>query len=76
LGAAADGSPVREGFETLAVFPAEAEELSGVEVSAFVAEKGFEAPLNIRAVPGLKAIATSCEPIELEEVPHGRKRCR
>ena len=76
MSAAADGGPVRERFETLAIFPAEAEEFSGVEVAAFVAKKGFEAPLNIRAFPGLKTIATSCEPIELEEVPHGLKCCR
>jgi hypothetical protein len=73
LGAAAGGGPGGEGFQVAAVFPGEMEEFAAVEVGGFFAEEGFEAPLDVRALPGLKAIAAGGEPVELEKVPHGQK---
>jgi hypothetical protein len=70
LGAAAGGGPVGEGFKIFAIFPGEMQELAGVEVGGFFTEKGFEAPLDVRTFPGLKAVAAGSEPVELEDVPH------
>ena len=76
LGLAASGGPVGEGDEAIAVLPGEAEEFASVEVGSFLAEEGFEAPLNEGAVPGMKAVAAGGEPIELEEMEHGRDGCQ
>jgi hypothetical protein len=73
LGAAAGGGPGGEAFQVAAVFPGEMEEFAAVEVAGLFAEEGFEAPLDVRAFPGLKAIAAGGEPVELEKVPHGQK---
>jgi hypothetical protein len=70
LGAAAGGGPVGEGFQIFAIFPGKMKEFSRVKIGGFFAEKGFEAPLDVGTVPGLKAVAAGSEPIELEEVPH------
>jgi hypothetical protein len=73
LGTAAGGGPGGERFQVAAVFPGEMEEFAAVEVGGFFTEEGFEAPLDERAFPGLKAIAAGGEPVELEKVPHGQK---
>jgi len=70
LSTAALGGPVREGFQVVAILPGEVEEFFGVEVGGVWTEKGFEAPLNVRAFPGTKAVAAGGEPIELKDVPH------
>jgi hypothetical protein len=71
LSLAAGGGPFREGFETVAIFPTEFEEFARVEIGGFFAEEGFEAPLEVRALPRTKAVAARSEPIELEHVPQG-----
>jgi hypothetical protein len=73
LSAAAGGGPGGEGFQLAAVFPGEMKEFAGVEVASFFAKEGFKAPLDVRAFPGLKAIAAGSEPVELEKIPHGQK---
>jgi hypothetical protein len=69
LGAAAGGGPVREGFKAVAVFPTELEKFASVKISGFLAEEGFEAPLDVRALPRAKTVAAGSEPIKLEHVP-------
>jgi len=70
LSAAALGGPIGEGFQVVAILPGEVEDFFGVEVSGVLTEKGFEAPLNVGAFPGMKAVATGREPIEFKHVPH------
>lgn len=72
LGVAAGGRPIGEGFELVAVFPGEVEELVHVEIGGFFTEKGFEAPLDVGAVPGVEAVAARGKPVELENMEHGR----
>ena len=67
---AADGGPVCKRFQVLPIFPGEAKEFGGVQMLSFFAEEGFKAPLNIRAFPGLQAVARRSEPIKLKEMPH------
>ena len=69
LSLAAGGGPVREGFQSVAIFPAELEKFASVEVGGFLAEEGFKAPLDVRALPRTKTVAAGSEPIELEHVP-------
>ena len=76
LGAGADGTtalggPVGETREVVAIFPGELEEFLGVEMGGFLAQEGFKAPLEIRAVPRLQTIATSGYPVVAERLPHG-----
>lgn len=73
LGAAAGGGPGGEGFQVAAVFPGEMKKFAGVELGGFFAKEGLKAPLDVRAFPGLKAIAAGGEPVELEKVPHGQQ---
>ena len=61
---AAFGGPIGEGFEVFAIFPGELEEFVGVEDGGFFAEERLEAPLDVRAFPGLEAVAVRGEPIE------------
>ena len=70
LRTAAQGCPVGEGFEAVTVFPGELAELRGVEVGRFVAEEGFEAPLDVGAVPGAETVAARSQPVELKKMPH------
>ena len=69
--AAALGGPVDEAGEIVAVLPAKMEEFFGVEVSGFLAQEGFEAPLEIGTVPGLEAVAPSGNPVVAERLQHG-----
>ena len=69
--ATALGGPVHEAGEFVAVFPGEMEEFSGIEVSGFLAQEGFETPLEIGTVPGLEAVAPSGNPVVAERLPHG-----
>jgi len=43
--------------EFVAVLPGEMEKFFGVEMGGFLAQEGFETPLEIGTVPGLEAIA-------------------
>lgn len=70
LRVAANGSPVCEGLEVVAIFPGKAEELGCVEMLRFLAKEGLKAPLDVRAFPGLQAVTARSEPIELNEMPH------
>jgi hypothetical protein len=72
LGAAAGGGPFGEGFEAVTVFPGEMKELAGVELGGFLTEQSFKAPLDVRAFPRLETVAARGEPVELQDVPHGR----
>lgn len=74
LDGTAGGSPVGEGLQAIAVFPGELQEFLGVEVGGFLAKESLEAPLDIGALPGTKAIAGGSKPIELEQVPHGKNK--
>jgi hypothetical protein len=56
-GTTPNGSPIGEGFQVLAIFPGELQKPYGIEIGSFIAEKGFKAPLDVRAFPGLKTIA-------------------
>ena len=69
---AAGGGPVGEGLELVAIFPGEVEEFVDVEIGSFLAKKGFEAPLDVRAVPRVEAVAAGGQPVELEKMEHGR----
>lgn len=70
LGAAAEGGPVGERFQVMAIFPGEVEEFVGVEIGGFFTQEGFKAPLDVGTFPGLEAIAARGEPVEFEDVPH------
>jgi len=72
LGVAPGGGPVGERLELVAVFPGEVEKFVDVEIGGFFTEKGFEAPLDVGAVPRMEAIAARSEPVELDKMPHGR----
>jgi len=72
LDAAAGGGPVGKGFEPIAVFPGQTEEGGGVEIGGFFTQKGFKAPLDVRAIPRMKAVAARTEPVELEQVEHAQ----
>jgi hypothetical protein len=74
LGTASDGSPVGEGFEVVAIFPGKLEEFAGVEMRGFIAQESFKAPLDVRTVPGLKAVSAGGKPVEFEDVPHRYER--
>ena len=64
LGAAADGCPVGEGFQVVAIFPGELNEFVGIEISSILAKEGFKAPLNVGTFPRLQTISARGEPIE------------
>lgn len=70
LNAAALSGPVDEPLELVAMPPAQSEEFSGIEVGSFLAKKGFEAPLDIRALPRRKAIAARGNPVIAERPKH------
>lgn len=69
--ATALGGPVDEAGEIVAVLPGKMEEFFGVEVSGFLAQEGFKAPLEIGTVPGPEAIAPGGNPVVVERLPHG-----
>ncbi len=68
--ATALGRPVGETAEIVAIFPDESEEFPGVEMGGFFAEEGFKTPLEIGAVPRMKAIAAGGHPVVAERLPH------
>ena len=70
LDAAAVGSPVDKSLKLIAMLPANAKELSSVEVGGFLAQKRFEAPLDIRALPRGKTIAARGNPVITERLEH------
>jgi len=69
--AAALGGPIHETGKFVAIFPGEVKEFFGVEVSGFLTQEGFEAPLEIGTFPGPEAIAPSGNPVVAERLPHG-----
>ena len=73
LAGAADGDPGEETLEAGAFAPEEGEEFAGVERGGFVAEEGFEAPLDIGGAPGAKAVAPGDDPVVAESVQHGKE---
>src|SRR5208337_1588704 len=73
--ATAGGCPVDEAGELVAVLPGEMEEFLGVEVSGFLAQEGFKAPLEIGTVPGLEAVTPSGNPVVAERLQHGCIHC-
>jgi len=77
---AALGGPVCKVLQAMAVLPAYLKELEGVEMVRLPTEEGFEAPLEIRALPRAQTEATRGNPVELKKVPHklactGRSDC-
>lgn len=70
LNAPALGGPVDEALEVVAMPPAQSEEFSGIEVSGFLAQKCFQSPLDIRALPRRKAIAARGNPVIAERPKH------
>ncbi len=62
--------PVHEISEPVAVFPGETEEFSRSEIVCFVAKESFKAPAKIGAVPGLKAVAASDDPVVAKGAKH------
>ena len=70
MNAPALGGPVDEALELVAMPPAQSEEFSGIEVSGFLAKKGFQSPLDIRALPRRKAIAARGNPVIAERPNH------
>lgn len=45
--------PIHKPLHVVAVFPGEVKKLPGRQVGCFFAEKGLEAPPNIRTFPGI-----------------------
>ena len=70
LGSAADGNPVEEAFHAGAFAPEEREKFAGVEIGGFLAEEGFEAPLDVGRGPGAEAITLGDDPVVAESVQH------
>jgi hypothetical protein len=52
------------------ILPGETKKFCGVQVLGFFTEEGLKPPLNVRAFPGLQAVARRSEPIKLKEMPH------
>jgi len=71
LDAAAGGGPRGEAAKFGAIFPGQVEEFFGGEGECFFAEVGFEAPLEVRAFPGLKAVTSGGDPVVGEKIEHG-----
>ena len=71
LRAPADCSPVHKILQTVAVFPGELEELHSRHVVGFFAQKCFEPPTQIRAVPGLEPVASCNDPVVVQRSKHG-----
>ena len=70
LGLATFFSPVQEVLHLIAVFPREAEEFRGVQVCGFAPKKCFEAPAQVRALPGRESIAFRGHPVVAEHLQH------
>lgn len=64
LGAAADGRPVGEGLQVMAIFPGEVEKFAGVEAGGLPAEESFKAPLDVGTLPRSESIAARSEPVK------------
>lgn len=71
-GAATNGDPFEEALHAAAFVPEEREEFARVEVGGIVAEKSFEAPLNVGGAPGAQAVAFRNDPVVAQRVQHGR----
>lgn len=69
---AAVRGPIDKISEAVAIFPGETQEFCGGEVISFVAEESFKAPAEIRAIPGLKAVAASDDPVIAKRAKHFR----
>jgi len=72
LSFAAGGGPVGKGSQSITVLPGELEESACSEIGGFLAKEGFKTPLNIGAVPGMETVTAGGQPVELEQVEHGR----
>ena len=71
LRAPADCRPVHKILQTVAVLPGELEELHSRHVVGFFAQKRFEPPAQIRAVPGLEPVASCNDPVVVQRSKHG-----
>ena len=63
-------SPICEAIELVAIFPVQVEELTGVEIGAFFAEKSLKSPLQVGAVPRMQAITARYSPVITKCIPH------
>lgn len=70
LRAPADCRPVHKILQTVAVLPRELEKLHSRQVVGFFAQKRFEPPPQIRAVPGLEPVASCNDPVVVQRTKH------
>jgi hypothetical protein len=63
-------SPLRKGPQPVAVFPGKSKEFRGIKVGAFFAQKSFEPPPKIGALPGFETVATRDDPVVSQYCPH------
>jgi hypothetical protein len=69
--AAGIGNPVEKMLHARAVTPEKREEFSGIEIRGFLAEEGFQAPLNVGRSPGRETMALGDDPVVAQSVQHG-----
>jgi hypothetical protein len=70
LDAAALRGPIDESLKLAAMAPTQLEKLFGVEIGSFFAEEGFEAPLDVRALPRREAVAARGNPVIAKRPKH------
>ncbi len=70
LGSAALVSPAEEAPKLGALAPEKPEELPGIEILGFSSEECLHPPLQIRAVPGIQAVALGSRPVITQRAQH------
>src|SRR6516164_114803 len=63
-------SPLRKGPQPVAVFPGKSKKFRGIKVGGFFAQKCFEPPPKIGALPGFETVAARGDPVVSQYCPH------
>ena len=71
LRVAADCDPFEKALQPRTLAPQQRKEFSGVEIRGLVPEKSFQAPLDVRRLPGARAVALGDNPVIAQCIQHG-----
>ncbi len=70
LDAASFRSPIHEVLHLMAIFPKDFQELRGTEIFCFLAQKRFQPPVQIRAIPRMHPVTACHNPVVRQKIPH------